>query len=98
MQAEAEFLGADGARIVLVEILEGLPYLLLLRVVLGVHACRDEFRVVNHAIVVRVDHLHRLLNVVHRQHYLGHRLNALLQLLMAQLPISIHVKFRKCCP
>ena len=78
MQAEPEFLGADGARIVFVEILKGLPYLLLLRVVLGVHARRNEFSVVNYAVVVRVDHLHRLLDVVYRQLYFRNRLNTIL--------------------
>ena len=98
LQAEPEFLGADGARIVFVEILKGLPYLLLLRVVLGVHARRNEFSVVNYAVVVRVDHLHRLLDVVHRQLYLRHRLDALLQFLMRQLPISILIEFSESRP
>ena len=98
LQAEPEFLGADGARVVFVEILKGLPYLLLLRVVLGVHARRNKFRVVNYAVVVRVNHLHRLLNVVDRQLYLWHRLNTILQFLMRQLPIAILIKFRECCP
>lgn len=98
LQAEPEFRGADRARIVFVEILKGLPYLLLLRVVLGVHARRNEFSVVNHAVVVRVNHLHRLLNVVDRQLYLRHRLDALHQFLVRQLPVTVLVELRERRP
>lgn len=98
LQAEPEFLGADGARVVFVEVLEGLPYLLLLRVVLGVHAGRDELGVVDHAVVVRVDHLHRLLDVVDRQLYFRHRLDALLQLLVGQLTVAIFIEFSERRP
>lgn len=56
LQAESKFFGTDSARIVFVEILKGLPYLLLLRVVLRIHAGCDEFRIINDTIIIRVDH------------------------------------------
>ena len=96
LQAEPEFLGADGARIIFVKILKRLLYLLLLRIILGVQARRNEFSIVNYTVVVRVDHFHRLLNIVQRKFYFRHRLNTCLQFFMRKLTISIGIKFRKC--
>lgn len=72
LQAEPQLLRRDGARVVLVEILKGLLDLLLLRVILGVHARCDELRVVDDAVVVRVDDFHGLLDVVHGELDLRH--------------------------
>ena len=97
LQAQPQFLGADRARIIFIEILKGLLYLLLLRIILGVHARRNEFSIVNYAVVIRINHLHRLLNIVHRKLYLWNRLNTFLQFLMSQLAITIFIKFSECC-
>lgn len=56
LETGAQLVGVDGARVVLVEILEGLFDLLFLRVVLRVHARCNELSVVDNTIVIRINY------------------------------------------
>lgn len=56
LQTGAQLISVNRARVVLVEILEGLFNLLFLRVVLRVHACSDELCVVNNTVVIRINY------------------------------------------
>ena len=95
LEALAQLISRNGSRVVLVEVLECLLDLLLLRVVLRVHARCYELRVINYSVVIRVYHAHRLLDIVDVQLYLRHRLNTFQELLMSQLAVTVLVEFRE---
>jgi hypothetical protein len=96
LQTHPQFIRTYSAAAVLVEVLEGLLDLKLLRVVLGVHARCNELSVIDDTVVVRIDYLHSFFDVIDAHLDLGNLLNTLDQLLVSERSVAVLVDFREC--
>lgn len=98
LQTLAQLLPGDAARVVFVEVGEGGLEVVLLQVAARLETGRNELSVVDQAILVAVNNLHRALHVIDVYLDLRALLQPVDQLLNRQLPVAIHINLGKDLP